>query len=129
MNNDIPVIVTGGSGLLGSSLVHQLVAAGEERVTVMDVNPNPVRLDDIADQIEYVEGDVADPELLEKTSAASSRRRSITWPHFLVIGVKTIRWKGHVSTSTVYRPCSRRPSPMVWSRCCFPAPWVPTAMI
>jgi len=67
MSNKIPVIVTGGSGLLGSSLVHQLVAAGEEQVTVMDVNPNPVRLDDIADQIEYVEGDVASPELLQKT--------------------------------------------------------------
>jgi nucleoside-diphosphate-sugar epimerase len=70
MSNKTPVIVTGGSGLLGSSLVHQLVEAGDEQVMVMDVNPNPSRLEDIADQIEYVEGDVASPELLQSTIGA-----------------------------------------------------------
>ena len=67
MSEKTPVIVTGGSGLLGSSLVHQLVEAGQEQVTVLDVNPDPTRLDDIADHIEYVEGDVASPDLLRKT--------------------------------------------------------------
>ncbi|MBW2058792.1 MAG: NAD-dependent epimerase/dehydratase family protein [Deltaproteobacteria bacterium] len=64
MANPNNVIVTGGSGLLGSSLVHQLVEGGQEHPIVMDINPDPKRLKDIMDQIEYVRSDVADPEAL-----------------------------------------------------------------
>ena len=54
------VIITGGTGLLGSSLVHQLVAEDRENVYVMGRQDNPARLADIADDIEYIQGDVAD---------------------------------------------------------------------
>jgi nucleoside-diphosphate-sugar epimerase len=64
MTNRQPILVTGGSGLLGSALVHQLVAKGSAKTIVLDLNPDPTRLDDVIDQVEYVVGDVGDPEVL-----------------------------------------------------------------
>ena len=61
------VIVTGGSGLLGATIVKILLEEENVKPIVMDLNPNPTRLDDIRGQIEYVEGDVSDPELLNST--------------------------------------------------------------
>ena len=76
MDKKNSVIVTGGAGLLGSSLVHQLLEKETEQVTVMDVNPDPVRLQDIAGEVEYIVGDIADPGLLQKT-ISSLRPRTI----------------------------------------------------
>ena len=64
MANQETVLVTGGSGLLGATLVHQLVAEGQEKPVVLDINPTPTRLDDVSDQVEYVVGDVGDPDVL-----------------------------------------------------------------
>ncbi|MBW1659916.1 MAG: NAD(P)-dependent oxidoreductase [Deltaproteobacteria bacterium] len=63
------VVVTGGSGLLGSMIVHLLIE--EEKVTpvVMDINPDPKRLDDVKDQVEYVLGDISDADHLNATFA------------------------------------------------------------
>ena len=61
------VIVTGGSGLLGAEIVHLLIKEENVKPVVMDVNPDPKRLDDVKDKIEYVQGDVSDPELLNST--------------------------------------------------------------
>jgi nucleoside-diphosphate-sugar epimerase len=61
------VIVTGGSGLLGAMIVHLLIEEENMKPVVMDVNPDPKRLDDVKDRIEYVQGDVSDPDLLNKT--------------------------------------------------------------
>ncbi len=63
------VIVTGGSGLLGASIVRLLVEEEQVRPVVMDLNPNPTRLDDIRDHIEYIEGDISDSERLNSTFA------------------------------------------------------------
>jgi nucleoside-diphosphate-sugar epimerase len=63
------VIVTGGSGLLGASIVRILIEEECLKPVVMDLNPNPTRLDDVRDWIEYVEGDVSDPGLLNSTFA------------------------------------------------------------
>jgi len=59
------VIVTGGSGLLGAEIVHRLIKKENVKPIVMDVNPDPKRLDDVKDQIEYIKGDVSDPKLLQ----------------------------------------------------------------
>jgi len=63
------VIVTGGSGLLGASIVRLLVEEEGVRPVVMDLNPDPTRLDAVRDRIEYIEGDVSDADLLNATFA------------------------------------------------------------
>ena len=63
------VIVTGGSGLLGASGVLELVKDGKYRPVVMDIVDDPKRLDDIKDKVEYVQGDISNPVLLNDTFA------------------------------------------------------------
>ncbi len=58
------VIVTGGAGLLGASIVHELVKDGKYKPVVMDIADNPKRLNDIIDQVEYLTDDISDPKLL-----------------------------------------------------------------
>ncbi len=52
------VVITGGAGLLGSSLVRRLLAKGVQRPVVMDITRSPDRLNDILDEIEYINGDL-----------------------------------------------------------------------
>lgn len=61
------VVVTGGSGLLGSEVVRLLLEEENVKPVVLDLNPNPTRLNKVMDQIEYIEGDVADPDVLDST--------------------------------------------------------------
>jgi len=63
------VIVTGGSGLLGATVVHELVKDGKYKPVVMDIVDDPKRLDDIKDKVEYVKGDISNPVLLNDTFA------------------------------------------------------------
>ena len=63
------VIVTGGSGLLGAALVHELVKDGKYKPVVMDIVDEPKRLNDIIDKVEYVKGDISNPVLLNDTFA------------------------------------------------------------
>lgn len=60
------VIVTGGSGLLGATIVHELVKEGKEVPIVMDIVENPLRLEDIKDDIEYIQGDISDKQHIDK---------------------------------------------------------------
>ncbi len=63
------VIITGGSGLLGATVVHELVKDGKYKPVVMDIVDDPKRLQDIIDKVEYVKGDISDPVLLNDTFA------------------------------------------------------------
>jgi len=62
------VVITGGAGMLGSSLAHRLVEVGA-RVTVMDAmlptyGGNLFNLAGIADEIEFVQGDIRDRSVM-----------------------------------------------------------------
>ena len=63
------VLVTGGSGFIGSSLVKALVRAGCS-VRVLDDNSrgSPRRLSEVADDIEFVAGDIRDGAAVEKAA-------------------------------------------------------------
>ena len=52
------ILVTGGTGFNGAEVVRLLLKEGEERVVVFHVSPSMKRLDDVADQVEVVRGDL-----------------------------------------------------------------------
>jgi nucleoside-diphosphate-sugar epimerase len=63
------ILVTGGSGFIGSGLVKALVRAGH-LVRVFDDNSrgNPRRLDEVARHIEIIDGDIRDAAAVEKAA-------------------------------------------------------------
>jgi threonine 3-dehydrogenase len=52
------VLVTGGTGFIGAQVVRILLDQGEKRPVVFDINPSTKLLDDVADQVEVVRGDL-----------------------------------------------------------------------
>jgi len=52
------VLVTGGTGFIGAEVVRLLLKAGEKRVVAFHVSSSMKRLDDVADQVEVVRGDL-----------------------------------------------------------------------
>jgi nucleoside-diphosphate-sugar epimerase len=63
------ILVTGGSGFIGSGLVKALVEAGH-RVRVLDDNSRgaPRRLAEVEDDVEFIVGDVRDAGAVEKAA-------------------------------------------------------------
>src|SRR5262249_22790404 len=63
------ILVTGGSGFIGSGLVRALVKGGH-RVRVLDDNSrgSPRRLANVANDIEFVARDIRDPAAVEKAT-------------------------------------------------------------
>ena len=64
------LLVTGGTGFLGSALVRRLVGEGK-RVRVLDNNSRgrASRLQDLEGRFEYVEGDIRDPAAVDRACA------------------------------------------------------------
>lgn len=64
------ILVTGGTGFLGSALVRQLVRSGVA-VRILDNNSRGTaqRLKDVSDDIEMVTGDVRDAEIVRRAAA------------------------------------------------------------
>lgn len=84
-------LVTGGGGFIGSHIVRALVRQGQ-RVRVLDNDPTgqSTRLGDVIDDLEWIDGDVRDPDALNHSmkgvevvfhhAAIASVPRSITEP-------------------------------------------------
>jgi threonine 3-dehydrogenase len=51
-------VITGGTGFIGAQVVRLLLEKGEKDLVVFDINPSTKLLDDVADQIEVVRGDL-----------------------------------------------------------------------
>jgi nucleoside-diphosphate-sugar epimerase len=52
-----PILITGGTGFIGSHLTHRLVSEGYQ-VILLDTKPNLARISEIVDKVTIVEGDV-----------------------------------------------------------------------
>jgi nucleoside-diphosphate-sugar epimerase len=66
-NSVAPILVTGGTGFLGSALVRRLVKDGR-RVRVLDNNWRGMasRLADVSDDVEMIEGDIRDAPAVQR---------------------------------------------------------------
>src|SRR5581483_2937057 len=64
---DRPVLVTGGSGLLGGFLVEHLLGAGAAVVCLIrDWNPDSIVLDRYRDEVTFARGDIVDQLTVER---------------------------------------------------------------
>jgi threonine 3-dehydrogenase len=51
-------LITGGTGFIGAEIVRLLLEKGEKDLFVFDINPSTKLLDEVADQVEVVRGDL-----------------------------------------------------------------------
>ena len=56
-NEDGAILITGGTGFIGSHLARELVAKGH-KVILFDYRPNKDRISDFSDKVEIVKGDI-----------------------------------------------------------------------
>ncbi|MCK9377580.1 MAG: NAD-dependent epimerase/dehydratase family protein [Syntrophobacterales bacterium] len=69
---DARVLITGGAGMIGSTIAHLAVAQGAQ-VTILDAmlplyGGNLFNLRGIADQVRFIQGDIRDPELMVRVA-------------------------------------------------------------
>lgn len=53
-------LITGGTGFLGVELARLLLKRGETKPVLLDLSPSTQRLDDVADRVDLVRGDLGD---------------------------------------------------------------------
>jgi len=61
------ILITGGTGFIGSYLARKLVNETREDVILYDLLPNLTRINDIKDKITLIQGDILDFEKLKET--------------------------------------------------------------
>jgi len=62
-------LITGGAGLLGATVVRQLLELGEKQPIVLDIAQSPERLQNISSEIEYIEDDFSRDGAIAKVIA------------------------------------------------------------
>ncbi len=55
------IMITGGTGLIGSALARKLAKQGEQ-VVVFDISPNLRMIDDVKDKVKIIQGDLTIPQ-------------------------------------------------------------------
>jgi len=81
------ILITGGNGFLGSQIVKQLVAIGQQ-VTVFDSSPISSRLAAVKDNINYVMGDILDLESIIESIKQYNVHRIIHLAYFRDIALQ-----------------------------------------
>lgn len=51
-------LITGGTGFVGAQIVRLLLGQGQQNLTLFDINSNTQNLDDIIDQVTFIQGDL-----------------------------------------------------------------------
>jgi len=54
----VSTLVTGGTGFIGAEVARILLEKGEKDIIIFDINPSTKLLDDVADQVKLVRGDL-----------------------------------------------------------------------
>ena len=52
------ILITGGTGFIGAEIVRILLDKGETDIVVFDINPTTKLLDEVANQVEVIRGDL-----------------------------------------------------------------------
>lgn len=55
------ILITGGTGYLGPYLARKLIDEGEDKLILFDFIPNPTSVEDIAEHVQIVQGDITEP--------------------------------------------------------------------
>jgi hypothetical protein len=122
-------LITGGTGFIGAEVARLLLAKGEQKPVVFDINPARQRLDDVAEQTEVVRGDLSNfSHVLDVVKAV---RPTVIYHLGGMLSVPSeadpaaafmpIRWVPSMSW--------RLPGSLGYHRCFFPVPSRPTGEI
>jgi nucleoside-diphosphate-sugar epimerase len=65
-------LITGGTGFIGAEIVRLLLKRGETKPVVLDLSPSTQRLDDVADRVDFLRGDLEDFSDVLNTVKASN---------------------------------------------------------
>ena len=65
-------LITGGTGFIGAEIVRLLLKRGETKPVILDLSPSTQRLDDVADRVDFVRGDLGDFSDVLNTVKASN---------------------------------------------------------
>ena len=67
-------LITGGTGFIGAEIARRLLAGGATDITAFDISDSPRRLDEIADQVRVVRGDLGNfSQVLDAVRESSPR--------------------------------------------------------
>ncbi len=66
-------LITGGTGFIGAEVVRTLLARGASNLTVFDINDSPKRLEEAADRVTMIQGDLGNfSQVLDAVSASQA---------------------------------------------------------
>ena len=58
------ILITGGAGFIGSTLIRELLKRENYKIFVLDIKENPINLKSILGKIDYINGDIRNKEIV-----------------------------------------------------------------